>query len=536
MHADLIFRSAQLADGKHPVRASDVAVEAGRIAAVGQQLPIESYREEIEARGLLLCPGFIDMHAHSALRPFLDPWQVPKVAQGFTTEVICPDGLGPAPVTPAGRVERCRYLSALEGPGPAEWSWESLSDYLTALEATHVATNLVASVPHSAVRDVVLGPAKRTPDDDEVRRMQHEVGTGFAAGARMLSFGLIYAPGLYADTAEITALARVAAEQRAPLMPHVRNEAAGVLDAIGEFVRVAEHTGAALHLSHLKLVGSAQLLDDLLRLIADAAQRIDLSFDHYPYGAGSTLLSALLPPWTFDGGPAGILRRLQDRAERLRILRDMERGLPGWENLYAACGPARITITEAGEPRGADVGKTIVQIASERGVEPPAAVLDLLTDTELNVGMVDHYASEQVVQAIFALPGALVGSDGIFNAHPHPRLYGTAARVLGRYALRDGLVAVEEAVARLTSRAADRLGLHDRGRIEPGLRADLVLLDPDIYIDTATYDRPRQTPPGVRRVLVAGRTVFEPGRITGQRPGTVTRTVRADAPLGTHGK
>ena len=213
---------------------------------------------------------------------------------------------------------------------------------------------------------------------------------------------------------------------------------------------------------------------------------------------------------SFDGGPAAILGRLRDRAERLRILRDLENGLPGWENLFAACGPAQITITEAGRPRAADVGMTIEQIAAERCAEPSVAVLDLLTDTDLNAGMVDHYATEEVVRAIFTLPGALVGSDGIFNARPHPRLYGTAARVLGRYALRDGLVTTEEAVVRLTSRAADRLGLRDRGRVAPGLRADLVLLDPDSFIDTATYERPCQAPPGVRRVLVAGRDVLEP--------------------------
>ncbi len=510
MHADLVFRAAQLADGEQRVRISDVAVAEGRIAAIGERLPIESCGEEVDARGLLLCPGFIDMHAHSALRPFLDPRQAPKVAQGFTTEVICPDGLGPAPVTPDGRAERRRYLSALEGPGPEEWPWGSLADYLAALEAAHAVTSLVASVPHSAVREVVLGPARRPPDDTELRRMQDEVAAGIGAGARMLSFGLIYAPGLYADTGELTALAQVAADERVPLMPHVRNEGAGVLDAIGEFVRIAERTGAALHLSHLKLVGSPQLLDSLAGLIADAAQRIDLSFDQYPYGAGSTLLSALLPPWAFDGGPAAILGRVMRQRRPAADLAGHGKRPAGMGTPLRGVRAAQITITEAGRPRAADVGKTIEQIAAERCTEPSVAVLDLLTDTDLNAGMIDHYATEEVVRAIFLLPRALVGSDGIFNAHPHPRLYGTAARVLGRYALRDGLVTTEEAVARLTSRAADRLGLRDRGRVAPGLRADLVLLDPGSFIDTATYERPCQAPPGVRRVLAAGRDVLDP--------------------------
>lgn len=527
MQADLVIRGAQVADGDNPVRLADVAVSRGRIAAVGERLPIDACGELLEADGLLLCPGFIDMHAHSALRTFVDPLLTPKLAQGFTTELICPDGLGPAPVRASGRDERRRYLAALEGAEPQEWPWESVSDYLAAVEATAPATSLVASVPHSAVRDVVLGPTRRAPDATELRRMQEEVRAGFAAGARVLSFGLIYAPGLYADTAELEALAAVAAEYGAPLMPHVRNEAAGVLDAIAEFVQVAESTSAPLHISHLKLVGSEQLLDGLLHLIASAAQRVDLTFDQYPYGAGSTLLAALLPPWVLDGGPAAMLRRLGDGGERLRILRDIESGLPGWENLYRSCGPAGITITEAGASRDAEVGKSIEQIAGEQGVDPAVAVLDLLSDTELDVGMIDHYASEQVVRAIFTLPGGLVGSDGIFNSRPHPRLFGTAARVLGRYALRDGLITVEEAVARLAPRAADRLGLHDRGRIKTGMRADMVLLDSAHYIDTATYEQPCQTPDGVDRVLVGGLTVYRNDRATGLRPGTVTRTPRA---------
>jgi N-acyl-D-amino-acid deacylase len=529
MHADLVFRGAWVADGDRPPRVADVAVTGGRIAAVAERLPLDSCGELVEAGGLLLCPGFIDMHAHSALQVFTDPLLTPKLAQGFTTEVICPDGLGPVPVRPSGRKERQRYLAALEGSGPEQWAWESMADYLAAVEAARPAANIVASVPHSAVRDVVLGMSDRGAEPAELARMREEVSAGLAAGARVLSFGLIYAPGLYAGTAELRALAEAAAECSAPLMPHVRNEAAGVLDAIDEFVRVAERAGASLHISHLKLVGSPQLLENLLHFVEDAAQRVDLTFDQYPYGAGNTLLTALLPPWALAGGPAAIVRRLGERDERRRMLRDMEYGLPGWENLYGCCGPAGITITVAGGARSGDVGKSLEQIAGGRGVHPAAAVLDLLADTDLNAGMVDHYAGEDVVRAIFKLPGAMVGSDGIFNAHPHPRLFGTAARVLGRLALREGVITAGEAVARLASRPADRLGLSDRGRIKIGLRADLVLLDPDRYVDTATYSDPCRTPPGVERVLVGGCTVYRDNTMTGRRPGTVTRT-----PRGTH--
>ena len=503
MEPDLLIRNAVVADGDGPRRVADVAVAGERILAVGGDLPVTSAGEVIDAEGLLLAPGFIDMHAHSALEPFARPELTPKVAQGFTTELLHPDGLAPAPVDPARRDDRRAYLAGLEGHGPDEWAWSSFAEYLDALEHTRPATSQIPSAGHGAVRDYVIGSDHRAPDAGELARMRDAVAGCFAAGARTLSFGMIYLPGLYADTAELEAVAHEAARVHAPLVPHVRNEAGGVLEAIEEFVGIARRTGAPLHLSHLKLVGHAELVEPLLALLDRAANEIDLTFDQYPYGAGSTVLTALLPAWALEGGAQRVLARLDDAGERARIVRDVTSGLPGWENLYRACGPERIFIAQAAAPRGDAVGRTLAEL----GDDPLQAALDLLRDTRLDVAMVDHYAAEEVVRALFSHRLGLVGSDGIFGARPHPRLYGTAARVLGRYALRERLISVEDAVARLTSRAADRLGLSDRGRIREGLRADLVLLDPETYVDTATYDDPCRTPPGVVRVLIAGKTM-----------------------------
>jgi N-acyl-D-amino-acid deacylase len=286
-------------------------------------------------------------------------------------------------------------------------------------------------------------------------------------------------------------------------------------------IEVARRSGAPLHLSHLKVIGHAHLVDPLLELINQASREIDRTFDQYPYGAGSTMLSALLPPWSLAGGPATTLARLRDPAARAQIARNVRRGLPGWENIFAAVGPESIIISHAAPPRSDAIGKSLAQIAEERKIDPLEAALDLLCDTSLDVTMIDHYASEEVVRQIFRHPLHLIGSDGIFGEHPHPRLYGTAARVLGRYALREGLIPVEEAIARLATRAARRLGLTDRGRIAEGLRADLVLLDPARFIDTATYEEPRRTPDGVVGVWVAGRAVWRDGAPTGERPGGV---------------
>lgn len=528
MDADLLITGAVVADGEHPRRTTDVAVRDGLIVAVGDGLPGEHAGETIDGRGKLLCPGFVDMHAHSALEPFERPGLEPKVAQGFTTELLHPDGLAPAPVDPARRDDRRMYLVGLEGRGPERWGWSSFDEYLSALAETGPATTLVPSAGHGAIRDYVIGSDDRAPDAGELRRMRDATRACLEAGARTLSFGMIYLPGLYAATDELEAISEEAARFGAPLVPHVRNEAGGVLEAIEEFVGIARRTGAPLHLSHLKLVGHAELVEPLLALLDRASEEVDLSFDQYPYGAGSTVLTALLPAWALEGGGERVLARLDDADTRDRIVRDAVDGLPGWENLYAACGPEQIVIAHAGPAGREAIGRTLAEVAEEGGRHPMVAALDLLRDTRLDVAMVDHYATEETVRALFSHRLGLVGSDGIYGTRPHPRLYGTAARVLGRYALREGLISVEDAVARLSSRAADRVGLHDRGRIREGLRADLVLLDPEAYVDVATYDDPCRTPPGVDRVLIAGESVVRDGATTGARPGGVVRTPRPE--------
>jgi N-acyl-D-amino-acid deacylase len=468
----IVFRGAEVYPGEGAPFRADVGVADGRIAAIGERLE----GEVVDATGLMLCPGFVDLHTHSALEPFRDPTLAPKLAQGFTTEVICPDGLAPAPVRDVEA--RRAYLRALEGDGPPEWKWESFAEYLAALPET--VPTLVPSAPHGAIRDYC---------DADVEAMRRETRACLEAGARMLSFGLVYMPGALADTDELVAVAEVAAEFGVPLVPHVRNEGAGVLEAVREFVEVSERSGAPLHLSHLKCLADEALLEPLLELVDEAGA----TFDQYPYGAGSTLLAGLLPRWAQEGGAAETLARIRDRELRRRIREDVANGLPGWENQLGTLGPERVVV----------YGESL----ADRGGDPVDTLCELLLETDLAAPMIIHYASEEAVRLVARHPRQLVGSDGIFGEHPHPRLYGTAPRFLGRFCIREGLLPVEEGVARLTERAARLLGLDDRGRIEVGKRADLVLLDPELYVDTATYDDPKQSPPGVAGVWVAGERV-----------------------------
>lgn len=523
---DLLIRGGMVHSGDEPGRVADVGVEGGLIAFVSEDAYDTPAGETVDAGGCAVCPGFIDLHAHSALRPFTHPLLEPKIAQGFTTELVGLDGLGPAPVAPRCVSERRAYLRGLEGPGPDTWGWSTFDDYLDALERARPATNLVACVGHNSVREHVMGFSQRPASRGEVLAMRREIRIALDAGARGLSFGLVYLPGLFSDTEELVALAEEASAAEVPLIPHVRNESSRVLESHKEFVEVARRSGAALHLSHLKVVGGdPATVDQLIDLIDSARADLPLTFDQYPYGAGSTVLASLLPPWAQEGGPARLLDRLADGQERSRMRSSMSRDL-SWENIYKVVGPQRIVVANAGPARAHDVGKTLHDIASERDVDPTEAVFDLLVDTQLDATRIDHYAPESVVRTIFSHPAMMVGSDGIFAERPHPRLYATVPRVLGRYAHREGLVSVEEAVARLTARPADLLGLPDRGRLRPGLRADLAILELDRFVDTATFDDPIAYPEGTRAVVVGGTFVWRDGKATGARPGTVVRTRR----------
>jgi N-acyl-D-amino-acid deacylase len=497
----LVVRGATVFPGEGEAAAVDVGIADGTIVAVGGELA----GEVVEAHGLWLCPGFIDVHAHTALRSYDDPLLVEVVSQGVTTQVICPDGLAPAPVAPGRWAERRDYLRALEGPGPEEWPWTTFAEYLEALERTRPAISLVPSVGHGAARDTVIGGERRAPAPAELEAMRREVRAGFEAGATNLSFGLVYLPGAHADTDELVAVAEVAAEFGRPIVPHIRNEGDGLLAAVDEMLEVSRRSGASLHLSHLKSFADERLIEPLLEKVEAAG----LSFDQYPYGAGCTLLASLLPAWAQEGGAAATLARLRDPQALARIAHDVEHGLDGWENLLATAGPERILVEG-------------VSIA-ERGGRPVDTVAELLLESELGAQMVMHYASEEAVRAVAQRSSMLLGSDGIFGRHPHPRVAGSAARFLGRYAIREGLVAPEEAIARLTARAADRFGLADRGRIEVGKRADLVLLDPAAYVDTATYQQPLLLADGVVGVWVAGERAWADRAPTGARAGGVVR-------------
>ncbi|MEU7379007.1 D-aminoacylase [Streptomyces sp. NPDC042207] len=537
-YADLAIRDADVADGTGaPSYRADVAVKDGRIvsvvkeaAAAGCQRP--RARRELDAEGLVLAPGFIDMHAHSDLALLRDPDHSAKAAQGVTLEVLGQDGLSYAPVDDRTLAEVRRAISGWNGDGDdIDFTWRSVGEYLDRLDhgfgGEGIAVNAAYLVPQGTVRALAVGWEDRAATPGELDRMRQLVADGLRQGAVGMSSGLTYTPGMYADDAELTQLCRVVAAHGGYYCPHHRSYGAGALDAYAETVRVAREADCPLHLAHATMnfgpnEGRAGALLALLDEALDAGA--DITLDTYPYTPGCTTLVALLPSWAGEGGPEAVLGRLSDEGTAERIRHDLEvtgsdgcHGVPvEWETVEIS----GVTVPELTEY----TGLTVRDAAARRGEEPWTTARRLLLEDRLGTTVLQHVGHEENVRAIMRHRVHTGGSDGILRGtKPHPRAYGTFPRYLGRYVRELGVLSLEECVAHLTGRPAARLRLPDRGVVREGYRADLVLFDPATVAPGATFDRPRALPAGIPYVLIDGRFVIEDGRRTDVLAGRAVR-------------
>lgn len=534
MNFDYILSGGLVIDGTgNPWFRADVGVRDGYIAAVVPSLA-GAAGAVVDVTGLVVAPGFIDTHSHSDLMVLADPALEPKVRQGITTEVLNQDGISAAPTRREHAARWRQYIAALDGDPPLEWAWESWDEYVQAVAAARPALNVAALVPQGNVRQWVLGLEDRAPGAAELAQMQGLIAGSLEAGAFGMSIGLIYLPCLFASTEELVEQYRVVARYGGLMVIHMRNEADYWLEAIDETLAIAEGAGVRLLISHFKAVGRQNWhkLPLALEKLERARERgIDVCFDQYPYTAGSTLLSAILPPWAVAGGTAPMLERLRSRAERDRIKREIEQGLPpeagGWDNIARCAGWDGIYVTSvrSEENRWAE-GRNLVEIAAARGrgEEPADAALNLLLEEGGAVGMIDFIASEACIRQVLKHPLQMVCTDGLLlGSRPHPRSYGAFPQVLGKYCREEGLFPLQEAIRHMTSMPAQRLGLRDRGLVREGLRADLTVFDPRTVGSPATYLEPRRFPTGIPHVLVNGQFVLRGGQLTGARPGQVLR-------------
>ncbi|MEZ0490994.1 amidohydrolase family protein [Kineococcus sp. TBRC 1896] len=529
---NLLVRGATLVDGTGtPARRGDALVVDGRIAELGEVGTTAGARV-LDAAGLVLAPGFVDLHAHSDLAVLTDPEHLAKTTQGVTTEVLGQDGLGYAPVDDDALAVLREQLAGWNGVPDLAWDWRTVGEYLDRVDRG-AAVNVAYLVPQGTVRAVVVGTGDRPATAAELVRMQDLVAAGMADGAFGMSSGLTYVPGAFADTAELVALCEVVARAGGFYAPHQRSYGRGALEAYAEVVEVARRSGVALHLTHatMNFAVNAGRAGEFLALVdAALADGVDVTLDTYPYLPGSTTLAAVLPSWASAGGPAAVLDRLQDPEALRRIRYALEvAGSDGCHGVVVQWSTLQVSGVRDPGLSGL-VGATIEQVAAARGADAFDVFVDVLRRDRLGTTILQHVGHEENVRAIMRHPQHCGGSDGLLvGARPHPRAWGTFPRYLGHYVRREGVLGLEECVAHLTSRPARRLGLTDRGVLRPGAVADLVLFDPATVDAGATFEDPRRQAVGIPHVLVGGVPVVTDGVRTGAVPGRALRH-RAGAP------
>ena len=526
-HYDIIIRNAKIVDGTgSPWYRGDIGIKGDRIARIGR-LGRAAADETLDAAGLVVTPGFIDMHSHSDLF-VLESGTVPaKLRQGITTELLGQDGISAAPL-PEEYIDRWKgNLAGLDGTPAIEWDWRDVDSYLNKIEAARPECNYAYLVPHGNLRMQVIGLDDKPATREEIEEMARLLRRGLDQGACGLSSGLIYLPCMYGDYREIEALCAVAAEYGVPFIVHQRSEGDEILESMDELLAVAERTGVHLHFSHFKVCGRMnwhKTAELLAKLDQARASGIEVTFDQYPYTAGSTMLSAILPPWAHDGGTPAMLERLKSAEWRRRMAAEMAAGLPGWDSMYRWAGPEGIVITSvATEANAPCVGRTLADIAAARGTDPIEAAFDLILEERNAVGMIDFVMDESSVSRIMRHPAGTICTDGLLGGEPHPRTYGAFPKVLGRYVREMRLFSLEEAVRRMTSQPARIIGFTDRGVIREGMKADLVVFDDRMIADTATYEKPRSYPAGIRWVIVNGRVAVDGDRERRAMAGEVLR-------------
>lgn len=530
---DLGILGGTVVDGTGtPGRKADVAIRGDRIACIGRVKRGEAARE-FSATGAVVAPGFIDTHSHSDLMALAEPALLPKLMQGVTTELLGQDGIAAAPVRKEYVAPWRQYLSGLTGDPSIPWDWESLGEYAERLAAKPSGSNLAFLVPQGNVRMVTLGLGNVPADTFQVRAMEKEVRRAMEEGAAGISLGMVYMPCTFSPRDELLRLLHTCGRMEGFWAVHIRSGSDRLLEAIEEVVDMAREAEIPLHISHFKASGKRNWhkMEAALEAV-DRAHRegLDITFDIYPYTAGSTMFLAILPPWALEGGPTKALERLRHPALRAKI-RDQfihppspDPEGPAWENFVNSVGWENIVISMVeGEKNQGWLGRSVASIAEKEGKDPAEIAFDLLLAEDARVGMILFSMEEEkmVLGLIHSL--GMICTDGLLGGRPHPRVYGTFPRVLGRYVRETKKLTLEEAIRKMTSLPARRLGLKDRGILAEGNYADIVVFDPATVTDRATYDNPRQYPIGVRQVIVNGVLSVEGGQYTGNLGGRVLK-------------
>lgn len=506
---------------------ANVLIDGDKIAQVGDIAPTADM-EVIDATGLIVSPGFIDTHSHSDLQVLLEPAVAPKVLQGITTEILGQDGISMAPL-PIEYISPWRKnLAGLDGDSDdINWEFVNTEGYLKMIDDVKPGLNECYLVPHGNIRMEAMGLENRLPDEEELEKMRVITRREMEAGAIGLSTGLIYMPCAYSESTEIIEMCKVVAEFDGSFVIHQRSEADTILDSMKEVIKIGRESGVKIHYSHFKVCGKKNWdkIDQVVELLEQAkAEGIRVSFDQYPYVAGSTMLGVILPPWVHDGGTDNVLKRLADPELRKKMVADIEVGIPGWDNFVEFAGLDQIFVTSVKNAKNEDaIGLNLIQLGELRGKDAYEATFDLLLEEENAVGMVDFYGTEEHVQLFMKRPEMNACTDGLLGGKPHPRVFGAFPRILGKYVREDKALTLEEAIYKMTEKPATTFNMTGRGRIAPGYCADITVFNAETIIDKGTFTDPVQYPEGIEYVIIGGGVTVSKGQLTGQRYGVVLR-------------
>lgn len=515
---DLVIRGGKIVDGTgNPWFVGDVAIRGDKIVAVARSIPGPTKRE-IDAKGLVVAPGFIDIHSHSD-RLFLEDGSAPgKVTQGVTTEVLGEgESAGPYPAGGKGR-------------------FPSLKDYFDAVERGGVAVNVVSYVGINNLWEAAMGKSFARPTPAQFQQMKVLLDTELSAGAFGLSTQVMMPPGSLATTDDLVDLCSVVAKHKALFSSHIRNEGTGVFDAVKEAIAVGERAAVPVDILHLKIADQTfwGRMPEVVALIEAARARgVNVQANVYPYTRGNNNLSSIIPPWAHEGGTAKMLERLKDPAQRPRLKKDIREGVPGWYNHFTAVGGdwARMLVSGRGPYEGLTLDRVMKTRPRAKDADDLDVLFDILIESNGSVPTVyEHHTEKDMILAL-KQPWASVGSDGsayategpLRRGNPHPRNFGTFPRVLGVYVREKGLLTLEDAVRKMTSLNAGKLGIADRGTLRAGSFADVTVFDAGKIIDRSTYTDPFHYSVGIEYVIVNGKPTLDKGKPTGDRPGRVLR-------------
>ena len=528
----MLIKNATIIDGSgKPAYKSDLLIKDDKIDKIGEVGEVDVDRV-IDAKGLAVAPGFIDTHSHSDLDVLLHPHVMPKIMQGITTEFLGQDGVSMAPLPRKYISDWRKNIAGLDGVSDEiDWNYETTDNYLKMIEKVGPGVNECYLVPHGNIRMEAMGLDNRQPTDEEIEKMKEITRREMEAGAFGLSTGLIYIPCAYSESKEIIEMCKVVAEYDGVFVIHQRSEADTIIDSMNEVIEIGRKSGVRVHWSHFKVAGKKNWdkIDTVLKQLEEARKEgIIVSFDQYPYVAGSTMMGAILPPWVHDGGTNKVIERLKDTEMRKKMRYDMENGIHGWDNFIDFAGFENIYVTSVVTEKNKDaVGLSITELAKLRNVDPYTAAFDLLMEEENAVGMVDFYGQEEHVKLFMARPEMNACTDGLLApGKPHPRLYGSFPRILGKYVREEKVMPLEEAIRKLTSKAAEAMNLKDRGLLKEGYYADITIFNPDTITDKGDFINPIQYPEGIEYVIVNGKVAVEHGKHTDVLNGKVIRNKR----------